>query len=211
MFPSPRSGFFLSLKWKALLLSSIALIAVTGTLVSLHYVELRKQSEQRRADLQNQYLHQVQGLLDQSDWRLRQWSTAVASLLSLQAAKREIGQGMIAEFVRLAAILELDMGVENIALIDAGGQRLAAHGLDADFEHRVALTEATRRVLATENPTSLIDCFNTCLQYAIAPVLGAGDALVMGVSLADVVLDFQRVSGNRSGLDRGAGRSGRSR
>ena len=200
MFPSLRSGFFLSLKWKALLLSSIALIAVTGTLVSLNYVELRKQFEQRRADLQNQYLHQVQGLLDQSDWRLRQWSTAVASLLSLQAAKREIGQGMITEFVRLAAILELDMGVENIALIDAGGERLAAHGLDADFEHRVALTEATRRVLATENPTSLIDCFNTCLQYAIAPVLGAGDALVMGVSLADVVLDFQRVSGTDLGL-----------
>ncbi|MBL8260430.1 MAG: EAL domain-containing protein [Candidatus Competibacteraceae bacterium] len=200
MFSPPDSGFFLSLKWKALLLSSIALIAVTGTLVSLNYVELRNQFEQRRTDLQNQYLHQVQGLLDQSDRRLRQWSTAVASLLSLQAAKRQMHEGMVAEFTRLAAILELDMGVESIALVAADGESLAAHGLYADFDRRIALMEAIRRVLATENPSSLIDCFNTCLRYAIAPLFDVGDALVMGVSLADVVLDFQRVYGTDLGL-----------
>jgi diguanylate cyclase (GGDEF)-like protein/PAS domain S-box-containing protein len=200
MSPPLRSGFFLSLKWKALLLSSIALIVVTGALVTINYIELRNQFEQRRAELQSQYAHQVQGLLDQSDRRLRQWSTMVASLLGVQVAGKSSDGGMLAEFERLAAILELDMGVENIALVAASGQRLAAHGLDVHSDNRATLDEATRRALATESPASLIDCSNTCLQYAITPILGTGDALVVGVSLADVVLDFQRVSGTDLGL-----------
>ncbi len=201
MILPPRPGFFLSLKWKALLLSSIALIGVTGALVTINYFELRNQFEQRRAELQNQYAHQVQGLMDQSDKRLRQWSTIVASLLGDQfnADKRREDE-LIADFERLAAILELDMGLESIALVAATGQRLAARGLGASVGLRIPLVHAARRAVTTETPISLIDCFDTCLQYAITPILGTGDALVVGVSLADVVLDFQRVSGIDLGL-----------
>ncbi|NTU63518.1 MAG: PAS domain S-box protein, partial [Chloroflexi bacterium] len=201
MNPPSRPAFFLSLKWKALLLSSIALIVVTGALVTINHIELRNQFDLRRAELQNQYAHQVQGLLDQSDKRLRKWSTTVASLLGDQPAlgqKRE--GGMIVEFERLAAVLDLNMGVESIVLIAANGQRLAAHGLDAYSSGRIALVNATRQVVTMESPISLIDCFDTCLQFAIAPILGTGDAVVLGVSLADVVLDFQRVSGTDLGL-----------
>ena len=196
-----RSGFFLSLKWKALLLSSMALILVTGTLVTINYIELRNQFEQRRAELQGQYAHQTQGLLDQSDRRLRQWSTIMASLLSVGvSAGRQDEERIITEFERLAAILELDMGAESILLVSSNGWRLAVRGLDANFDERINLVEASRQVVTMEKPASLIDCFDTCLQYSIAPILGTGDALVVGVSLADVVLDFQRVSGTDLGL-----------
>ena len=67
MIPPTRHGFFLSLKWKALLLSSIALVVVTGALVTINYIELLNQFEQRRAESQNQYAHQVQGLLELVD------------------------------------------------------------------------------------------------------------------------------------------------
>jgi diguanylate cyclase (GGDEF)-like protein/PAS domain S-box-containing protein len=201
MHSPARSSFFLSLKWKALLLSSIALILVTSALVTINHIELYSQFERRRAELQSQYAHQVQGLLDQSDKRLRQWSTIIASLLSVQtAAEKQLEEQIITEFERLAAILELDMGAESILLVSANSRRLAAHGLDAHSDKRTALAEAVRQVVATENPTSLIDCFDTCLQYAIAPILGTDDALVVAVSLADVVLDFQRVSGTDLGL-----------
>lgn len=201
MILPPRLGLFLSLKWKALLLSSIALIGVTGALVTISYFELRNQFEQRRAELQSQYAHQVQGLMDQSDKRLRQWSTVVASLLGDQFnADKRREDALIAEFERLAAILELDMGLESIALVAATGQRLAARGLGASVGMRIPLVHAARQAVTTETPTSLIDCFDTCLQYAITPILGTGGALVVGVSLADVVLDFQRVSGIDLGL-----------
>lgn len=200
MNPSPRHGFFLSIKWKALLLSSVALLAVTGTLVTISHIELRGQFEQRRAELQNQYVRQVQGLLNQSDMRLRQWSTAVASLLGAQAAGTSAAAGRLIEFERLAAMLELDMGVESSALVGGRGQVMAARGADPGAESRIALAKTVQRVLDTERPASLIDCYNTCLQYAVSPILATGEALVLGVSLADVVLDFQRVSGTDLGL-----------
>ncbi|TVR58288.1 MAG: EAL domain-containing protein [Candidatus Competibacteraceae bacterium] len=199
--PAPRPGFFLSLKWKALLLSSIALILMTGALVTINHIELHNQFEQRRLELQNQYARQAQGLLDQSDQRLRQWSTIIASMLDIRVAfeqSREVR--MIAEIERLAPILGLDMGLQSILLVSATGQHLTVHGLDENSEGGVALREATRRVMTTETPTSLIDCVDTCLQYSIVPILGTGGVLVVGVSLADVVLDFQRVAGIDLGL-----------
>jgi diguanylate cyclase (GGDEF)-like protein/PAS domain S-box-containing protein len=201
MHPQSRPSVFLSLKWKALLLSSFVLVAVVGTIVILNYIELRNQFEQRRAELQSQYAYQTQGLLDQSGRRLRQWSTMVASLISAQAGagdNRE--QQMIAAFEWLAAILEMDMGMESIMMISSTGRHLATHGPHANSEARANLVEAVRQVMSTETPTSLIDCFDTCLQYAVAPILGTGDVLVVGVSLADMILDFQQVSGTDLGL-----------
>ena len=201
MIPPSRPGFFLSLKWKALLLSGLILMAVIGALVAFNYFEWRNQFDLRRAEIQRQYAYQVQGLLDRSGQRLRQWSTLVASLLSIGVASgKQQEEQMIADFKRLAAILELDMGVENGVLASSDGRRLAAYGPDASHDGGVALVDATRRVVATESPTGLIDCLDTCLQYAIAPILGTGEVLILGISLADVVLDFQRVSGTDLGL-----------
>lgn len=208
MIPPLRPGFFLSLKWKALLLSSLVLMVVIGALVTFNYFEWRSQFKQRGVELQNQYAQQVQGLLDQSGQRLRQWSTMVASLLSIGVASgKQQKEQMIADFERLAAILELDMGVENIMLVSSDGRRLAMHGLDVSHDGGAALVNATKRVVAMESPIDFIDCLDTCLQYAIAPVLGAGEALVLGISLADVVLDFQRVSGTDLGLIVGQAKS----
>ncbi|NTU64099.1 MAG: diguanylate cyclase, partial [Chloroflexi bacterium] len=177
------------------------LAAVIGAVATVNHLEWRNQFEQRRAEVQRQYAHQVQGLLDQSGQRLRQYSTMVASLLSNQVASGKPDKGeIIAEFKRLAAILELDMGVEIIMLISSNGQPLATHGVDMNSDGQADLQEAARQVMATEKPTNLIDCLDTCLQYAIAPVLGTGDALILGISLADVVLDFQRISGTDLGV-----------
>lgn len=198
---SLHPGFFLSLKWKALLLSSLVLIAVTGTLVAISHNELRNQFERRRTELQSQYAYQVQGLLEQADKTLRQWSATIASSLNLRGVTgKALEKRMIAEFERMAAILELNMGMEKILLITADGQRLAAHGPDADADPSATVVAAARQALITETPVGLIDCSDTCLQYAVTPILDAGYALVMGISLADVVLDFRRVSGTDLGL-----------
>lgn len=199
---SPHNGIFFSIKLQALLLSSLVLMMVVGAVAISNHMELRNQFAERRIELQNQYAHQMQGLLDQSEKRLQQWGTTVAALLSslADADKPPQLQEMIAEFQRLAAILELNMGVENTLLLSKRGERLAVHGLNKPTDTQPALVEATQQVVTSENPTSLIDCADTCLQYAIAPVLGTGDALVVGVSLADVVLDFQRVAGTDLGL-----------
>lgn len=199
-----HTGPFLSIKWKALLSTSLVLIVVTGSFAALNYLELRKQFERRREDLQNQYALQVQGLLDQSSNRLQQLNTTVASLPNIQTIlKKTRRREIAAAFDPLASTLQLDMGIESIALVSSMGERIVTHGLDFDFAGTKQLTAVVKQVVETESPRSLIDCSDTCLLYAIAPVLGIGGApgaLILGVSLADVVLDFQRVSGTDLGL-----------
>lgn len=198
---SLQPSLFLSLKWKALLLSSLVLIAVTGTLVTINHHDLHSQFERRRVELQNQYAYQVQGLLEQSDKNLRQWNAAIASSLNLGGITgKALGERMIAEFERMAAILQLNMGIENILLITADGQRVAGHGSVANADPPARVVAAALQTLATETPAGLIDCAETCLQYALTPILDANSVLIMGVSLADVVLDFRRVSGTDLGL-----------
>lgn len=198
---SLQPGLFFSLKWKALLLSSLVLIAVTGTLVAINHHELQSQFQRRRVELQSQYAYQVQGLLEQSDKTLRKWSATIASSLNLHGVTgKALEERMIAEFERMAASLELNMGMEKILLMTADGQRLAAHGPGAAIDSPANVVSAVRQALATETPVGLIDCSETCLQYAITPILDAGTALVMGISLADIVLDFRRVSGTDLGL-----------
>ncbi len=140
---------------------------VVGAVAISNHMELRNQFAERRIELQNQYAHQMQGLLDQSEKRLQQWGTTVAALLSslADADKPPQLQEMIAEFQRLAAILELNMGVENTLLLSKRGERLAVHGLNKPTDTQPALVEATQQVVTSENPTSLIDCADTCLQY----------------------------------------------
>ena len=47
MITSTRHGFFSESQVESLLLSSIALVVVTGVLVTINYIELRNQFEQR--------------------------------------------------------------------------------------------------------------------------------------------------------------------
>ncbi len=201
MIPPTRHGFFLSLKWKALLLSSIALVVVTGALVTINYIELRNQFEQRRAESQNRYARQVQGLLEQSNKQLRQWSTIIASLLRTHVDTIDPNQKqMIATFEHLAAVLELDLGMESIALVSSSNHLLAMHGLEPGSSTWTTLAQVSRQVATTESPASLLACSETCQKYAIVPILGIGGKLVLGLSLADIVLDFQQVSGTDLGL-----------
>jgi diguanylate cyclase (GGDEF)-like protein/PAS domain S-box-containing protein len=195
---------FFSLKWKAMLLTSIVLLAMTGSFALFDHFELRKQFAERREELQDQYVRQVQELLDQANHRLVQLGTTVASLPTIQnLARQEKKKGLTEVFGHLSATLILNLGVEHIALVSTDGEILASHITDDDAEGQGMLAERVDQVLKNESPQQFIHCTDTCLQYAIAPVLGSDGvigALILGASLADVITDFHRVSGTDVGL-----------
>jgi len=198
-------GVFLSLKWKALSLTSLVLVMVTSAFIALNYFELQSQFVERRENLQNQYAVQVQALLDQFSNRLLQLSTVLASLQNTQLAFENTNQKVVsADFNPLGSSLELNMGIEAAAIISAAGKKLAVHGRGENFDLPQAIYQAVSNTVITETPEVLIDCTNSCLQYVVAPVLGPTGgikgALVLGASLADVVLGFKGVSGTDIGL-----------
>ena len=81
---------FISLKWKALILTSLVLLMVTTAFISLNYLELQHQYIERRENLQNQYSVQVQALLDQLSNRLLMLSRFLASLQSTDRTLRRV-------------------------------------------------------------------------------------------------------------------------
>ncbi|MGH8573033.1 MAG: hypothetical protein ACREX8_10735, partial [Gammaproteobacteria bacterium] len=72
MNPGAPPAGFLSLKWKALLLTSLVLIGVTATYTWLNALLLNEHFEHRRAAIQESYARQLQALLDRSSKRLEQ-------------------------------------------------------------------------------------------------------------------------------------------
>ena len=201
---SPRGVRFLSLKWKALLLTSLVLVAVTVSYTGLNYFALNQQFQKRRIGIQQEYARQVQGLLDQSSQRLRQLGTVLASLPEIQL---QLGRSPSAEavtaFDRLWTNLALDRDMQVLILFSDPGHAVIARGWRAGDARAKRLAQTVKRVIANETPEEIYDCADECIQFAVIPVLGPGNrsgAMVLGVSLADVVLDFQRVSGADMGL-----------
>ncbi|NJD08303.1 MAG: hypothetical protein FIA97_17675, partial [Methylococcaceae bacterium] len=205
MDQSRRFRRFFSLKWKVSLSTGLLFLVLSGCFVTFNYLEMRRQFDERRGSLQRQYALQAQGLLDLSARHLTQLGTMVASLSGIQSAIPAAGRADRSgtSLDALSGILQLNMGVETIELVDASGVPVWAQPTPAR-SHSSRFAEAVRAVVRTERPDVLIDCTDTCLQIAIAPVMGrdltGAGALILGISLADVVLDFRRVSGTDLGL-----------
>lgn len=197
-------GPFVSLKWKALVLTSLVLVGVTASYTGLNYLVLNQQFEKRRTDIQQDYARQVQGLLDQSSKRLQQIGVALASLPDVQRVlAQKPTPNLLKSFDELWSDLSIDIGMATLALFATPEMPIVARGWDQGDPRSDRLRRVVRRVIDEEQPHNLYYCIQNCVQFAVVPVLageGTAGALVLGVSLADVVLDFQRVSGIDMGL-----------
>ncbi|MGQ0593638.1 MAG: EAL domain-containing protein [Gammaproteobacteria bacterium] len=194
---------FLSLKWKALLLTSLVLIGVTGAYTWLNALLLNEHFQHRRAAIQESYSRQLQALLDRSGRRLEQLGTVFASSSEVQNLVRSpTDERAAAAFERLWTSLTIDMGVETVGLFSHQGSPIATRGWDRASDS-AAVGAMVPAVSRDERPRALYDCSSICLQFTAVPVLGTGGragVLVLGVSPADAVLDFQQVSGTDMGL-----------
>ncbi len=198
--PPPR---FLSLKWKALVLTSLVLIGVTVAYTWLNGLLLNEHFEHRRMAIQEIYARQLQALLDRSGKRLEQLGTVFASSPTVQDLVRSPGDERAAQaFERLWTSLTIDMGVETVGLFSHQGSPIATRGWDR--VRGSSMVEAMiPEVSRNERPRALYECSSVCLQFTAVPVLGTGGragVLLLGLSTADAVLDFQQVSGTDMGL-----------
>lgn len=200
---APPARRFLSLKWKALLLTSLVLIGVTAAYTWLNALLLNEHFEHRRAAIQESYPRQLQALLDRSSKRLQQLGTVFASSSDVQDLVRSpTDERAAAAFERLWTSLTIDVGVETVGLFSPQGSPIATRGWDR-VRGSEAVSVLVPAVSRDERPRALYDCSSSCLQFTAVPVLGTGSqaaVLVLGVSPADAVLDFQQVSGTNMGL-----------
>ncbi|MDQ3186584.1 MAG: EAL domain-containing protein [Pseudomonadota bacterium] len=202
-----RSGphKFLGLKWKVLLLSSLILLAIVASFSAITYSSLIDDFERQR-DMQHQrYASEVEGLMEQISLNLHQLGGLVSFLEGMGAALLASNEKNIAEtFDPYWAPLQLNKGIELVHFYGSSNQLLAAWGGDEFDTHRNDLIKNwVREVNAREQPISPFSCKESCMQFAVAPLLVEGisvGVVVIGAPLVDAVLGFKNISGADIGL-----------
>lgn len=210
MVKSTSSARFLSLKWRALLLTSLVLMAVTGAYAAYSSYEFHKLFKERRELVHDQNARQVQGLLEQSAKRLQQLGMTVAALPTVQRslaawspAEAEDASPAAKDIEGILSILDLDLGIQTAAIFSSALTPIAAHGWTKTTTDQRQLSSAIEQAMTQETPIGLYQCEGGCTQFAAVPILGRTHSIgvvVLGASPADLILDFQKVSGSDIGL-----------
>jgi len=191
---------FFSLKWKALLLLSLVLLIVNASFPFISYVNLRKQFEDRRTQAGKQYALEFEGLLDQSAQRLFQLGGVIPSMKGMEEALAAVDRdAVIAAFENHWPLLQLDTGIETVRFYTNAGTELASWSTTGFTADRAALILRLVEAASTkEHPATFLWCRALCAQYVVVPILSDGTtvgAIVLGTTLADVIVSLQRISG----------------
>lgn len=202
----PNQRRFFSLKWKALLFTSLVLVAVTMTISLRGYINLNAQFDRYRHAAHARYERDIQALVEQSLNRLRELGSMMPSLPKLQQG---LAGGNLADiqtaFDPQWPVLQLDLGINVVAFYTTTGELLATwEAMSWKQGLNPQVLEWVKQVNDTELPVTALHCDPTdCIQYAVVPVLAGGHsvgALLIGNSLADVVRSFRQLSSNDIGL-----------
>jgi len=200
-----RSTFgFLSLRWKILLILGGVMLSVNGALSWLHFHDLTTRFEVQRTATRERLVEQAFAL--RTDFGLR-----LQALAGMLAALDSVGVGLFQtpagnallrrHFDSYWSVLQLDLGLDSLQVYAPSGPPVASWRTNALVE--VEQDAQVRDVIGQERAMHWTRCEQLCTQFAAAPILVAGrvaGAVVLGTSLADVVVSFHRLSGADLGV-----------
>lgn len=189
MSPPASSRRFISLKWKTLAWVSVTLALIHVALVLQGYFDGMDQFRGRQALAFEDRVRVLARLLDQSTARLSRISRIVPGVINAMTLLRDFDE-------RWQAV-QLELQLEVMQLYGRDG-RVRVAGVPPWSGPPAALQERIVAALGDERPASFLLCDPDCLQYVLTPALAASgehQLMVLGVSLADVVLDFPGLSG----------------
>ncbi len=201
-------GLFFSLKWRALLLTSIVLLLVALGSSWLSFHNLSAQFHEQRGKARDARLREFDALMGQSLERLRQLAVLLPAMPGMLSALAAGDRAAVQHaFDPQWPALQLDMGLELIAFFDASGRRIEGWTVDPERAD-AGLDGLVARAREREAPQTALSCAPECVLFLAAPVLveGRSAAVLLGANLAELVHNFAAVSGTRIGLLRvGAG------
>lgn len=200
-----RPPFRLDIKWRAMLLTSCLLLALTSLIVWVSNHALMNQFEHNRQAFYERQRQEILFSLQRSTDVMRQLASLAASSASLkQALLAEDQEAAQAALSDLWPTLQLDAGIEDIAIYDRNVDRLVTLGRGGEGGKLQRVNKVwLGRVLNREEPADLLFCRTSCQQTVAVPVLAEGvDAGIVMVSrsLADVTRYVRDSSGGEVAL-----------
>jgi diguanylate cyclase (GGDEF)-like protein/PAS domain S-box-containing protein len=195
------SSRFLSLKWKVMLLVSIAMLLFSAAFLWQLQHDLISGFEQERAAKSQRLVNELFAHQKNFAMRMQQLasmlaaSTAAVEVDSTEAAREHFRQHFESTWISL----QLDFGLNGMQFHDSEGVLVSQWGDMDELVETVRLKEYLR----DESPHSWVECRADCLQYAIAPILQAGEvegSMVVTAMLSDVIISMHEYSGAETGL-----------
>lgn len=203
--PNTGQGPFISLKWRALLLTSIVLVVMIFGSAWLNYDNLRVQLRTQLAQDNAARLRELHALMGQSVERLRQLAGMIPSFPGMQAALRgDDGPAVATVLDAQWPSLQFDLGLDRLVVYGSDDARaLAQWSVTGAGDEESRLTGLVAMARAQETPQSLLECKPECMHYVSAPMLAEGrnaGVVLLGIGLADTLRSFAAVSGAEVGL-----------
>ncbi len=196
---------FRSLRWKISFSSSLILLAVVMLFCFVSYLSLMDNFNNQRDTDYNRYSREINNLIKNTSQNLQQLTEMTPFLDGMRKAlHKNDGESIGEAFDQHWALLQFHNGVEFVYFYNQLNQLNAGWGhLNFNTEDKNLLLSWVSHVNQSEQPINPLLCRETCIQFTIAPLLVEGKkagVVVMGISLADVLLAFKRIFGADIGL-----------
>ncbi|MCU7867241.1 MAG: EAL domain-containing protein [Candidatus Thiodiazotropha sp. (ex Lucinoma borealis)] len=193
---SQKGPFFLSLKWKVVLLFSLVLFIINAGLAGMGYLQQRSLFDTYQGQIREQQNRQVTSLLDTSFYRLEQIALMIPVLSEAAITQQNLTLSKKLErfFQHSETTLDIDWGLEQAAYFSNDNKlqfNWQTGELDGIFD------ELVKSVNRLEIPMTTLHCDIRCTQYVAVPLLERGkDAgvILVGRSLADVIIEFNELA-----------------
>ncbi len=196
---------FLSFRWKITSLSSLILLAVVLSFCIVSYWGLVANFENQREIEFKRYGREIDSLIERLSLGLRQQTEAIPFLDGMPEALLSSDQKKIKQiFNQYWPLIHFNSGIESVRLYNTSNQLIADwSSLENHPEDEQYILEWVQRVNRQEKPIHPLLCKKRCIQHTVAPLLidgKAGGTVVIGITLTDAMLAFNRVSGADIGL-----------
>ncbi|HXU94094.1 MAG TPA: ATP-binding protein [Gallionella sp.] len=193
------------MKWRALAIFSLLLLAINSFSTFYFYLNLSNQFELDRKSSHEKHVRELNGLVSQSSAKLLTLADLVPSMSGMEAQlltgnARNVTQA----FDRHWQSLQLGAAVDMAQIYSADNELVQSWRLeDIDFPDPMLIRGYVQEVNKTERPLTFLDCANKCVQIALSPMLAkdkSAGVIVLGTTLAAGILSFKEVSGADIGI-----------
>ena len=196
---------FRSLRWKISLGSSFILLIVVMLFCFISYLGLMDNFDRQRKVEYKRYSREINSLIKNTSRNLFNLAETIPFLDGMRNALLTNDIEFITRiFDPHWALLQIHNNVEFVLFFNSLNQLNASwDNLEVHMSEQDLIEVWVSQVNQNEKPISPLLCRETCIQYIIAPLLIEGKkvgVVVMGISLADVMLAFKRITGADIGL-----------
>lgn len=181
------------------------LLAVVLLFCVVSYLSLMANFDNQRDSEHKRYSREIDKLIKDTTQNLQQLAEMIPFLDGMKKALLMDDDESIGKvFDQQWALLQFHNGIEFVHFYDQLNQPNARwDNSELNIADNDLLSSWVSHVNQTEQPVYPLLCRESCIQYIVAPLLVEGrksDVIVMGISLADMLLAFKRISGANIGL-----------